>query len=376
MIQCRMNESKKIMITGGHASPAIAVIDRLKALYPQHSIVFVGRKFNNGQESSESFEYQEIQKRKITFINLKAGRITRLLSLRTYVHILLVPLGFLQAVRILLHEQPDIILTFGGYLGLPIAVVGYMLGIPIYTHEQTIHPGSANRLISNIAQKVFVSFAESQTFFPAHKVVVTGNPVRKSIFETRTSKLIIDKSLPCIYVTGGSLGSHAINTLVGKIIPQLVQKYTVFHQTGNISEFDDFHRFQKLRDTLPNELRSRYILTTHFSDIDIGYVYSAADIVVSRSGANTWFELVFLQKPALFIPLPWAAYNEQRKHAELLASQGAAEIFEQSGNSDDLLELINRMIDNKDAYEAAYQNISKMYQSDAADQIIEHIFAQ
>ncbi|HLD21399.1 MAG TPA: hypothetical protein VJB65_00700 [Patescibacteria group bacterium] len=67
-----MNESKKIMITGGHASPAIAVIDRLEALYPQHSIVFVGRKFNNGQESSESFEYQEIQKRKITFINLKA----------------------------------------------------------------------------------------------------------------------------------------------------------------------------------------------------------------------------------------------------------------------------------------------------------------
>ncbi|PIZ63547.1 hypothetical protein COY16_01825 [Candidatus Roizmanbacteria bacterium CG_4_10_14_0_2_um_filter_39_13] len=370
-----MHAIKKIIITGGHPAPALAIIDQLKKDHPPVEIVFVGRKYNNAQEKSESFEYQEINKRSIQFINLDAGRVTRVFSLQSLLNILRIPFGFVHALVILMQQKPNVILTFGGYLSLPMAFIGYLFGIPVYIHEQTIRPGSANKIISYLAKKIFISFEQSIKFFPSDKSILTGNPVRTSIFEDNHGTIVRDESVPCIYITGGSLGSHAINILFENIVPKLLEKYCIVHQTGNVEAYGDFNLLNDLKKSLPSNLQKRYILKTHISNEDIGAVYKAADLVVGRSGANTCFELVALHKPALLIPLPWSAYDEQQKQAALLSSFGAAELFDQYDSSMDLLELIYKMMDNIKVYEEAYQKISGIYKSDAVSRIITEIFS-
>jgi len=188
-----MHSIKKIIITGGHPSPALAIIDRLKKDHPPVEIVFVGRKYNNAQEKSESFEYQEINRRLVQFINLDAGRVTRVFSLQSLFNIFRIPSGFVHALVILIQQKPNVILTFGGYLSLPMAFVGYLFGIPVYIHEQTIRPGSANKIISKFAKKIFISFQQSINYFPLDKIILTGNPVRTSIFEDNHGIIMKDE---------------------------------------------------------------------------------------------------------------------------------------------------------------------------------------
>ena len=166
-----MHAIKKIIISGGHPAPALAIIDILKKDHPEIKIIFVGRKYNNAQERSESFEYQEIHKRLLQFINLEAGRVTRVVSMRSLLNILRIPIGFVHALFILTGQRPDAILTFGGYLSLPIAFIGCLFGIPVYIHEQTIHPGAANKIISHFAKKIFISFEQSTKYFPSNKII-------------------------------------------------------------------------------------------------------------------------------------------------------------------------------------------------------------
>ncbi|MFA9288862.1 MAG: glycosyltransferase [Weeksellaceae bacterium] len=364
---------KKILITGGHVTPALAVIDRLQKLHSDVQIIFVGRKTANDRETKESFEYQEIKQRKIKFINLRAGRLTRVASIRSLLQLTNVPKGFIQSLKILKAEKPDVVLSFGGYLAFPIALMAGLLNLPVYTHEQTIHPGIANKMIANVARKIFISFPESGIFFPKSKTVVTGNPVRASIFSKKT--FIKDNKLPVIYITGGSLGAHAINTKIEQIIGSLLRSYIIIHQTGDVKEFEDYARLSKLKESLSPEQQKNYHLYTHILGDEIGPIYNSADLVISRSGANTFFELLALQKPAIFIPLPWAAHDEQRKHARLYANWGVGEVFEQNQTSVRLLELITSMMKDLRIYQKKFTHVPNYFKTDATDRIIAEIYS-
>jgi UDP-N-acetylglucosamine--N-acetylmuramyl-(pentapeptide) pyrophosphoryl-undecaprenol N-acetylglucosamine transferase len=367
-----MESKKKILVTGGHVTPALAVIDRLTEKNYQGSLLFVGRKYNNEYERTESFEYHEIVRRGIPFINLEAGRVTRIFSLRTVINILKVPRGFIAAWHILQKEKPDVILSFGGYLALPIAYMAKLLGIMVYTHEQTIHPGLANRMIGSMSKTIFVSFPESMHFFKGKQTLHTGNPLRKSIFEVK-KKFDIPKGYPVIYVTGGSLGAHAVNVHIEHILPALLETAVVIHQTGNVQEYADYARLSLLRTTFKPEMQERYILKEHVTDEEIGAIYKAADVVVGRSGANTFFELIALKKPAVLIPLPWAAHDEQRKQASLFVKHHAGFLFEQSGNSQELLTDILQILDHTAEFTARTKELSHYHKDHAADQIIDVI---
>lgn len=366
----------KIVITGGHPAPALALIDSIRAHkdHAQTAIVFVGRKYNNERERTLSYEYKEIKARSIPFIHLVTGRLTRLVSLRTLRSLLLVPVGFVNAYLMLKQERPDVVMSFGGYLALPVAYAAYIMKIPVYTHEQTIHPGLANRLIAKVASNVFVSFEESVQYFKNKNIVVTGNIVRDAIFEVQEKLFPLDKSKNVIYVTGGSLGSHSVNIHIEKLLPELLKKYTVVHQTGNLSEYNDFKRLWQLREELPDELKNRYFVTEHVSAAQIGYMYAKADLVIGRSGANTLFEIIALQKPAILIPLPWSAHNEQQKQAELLEKAGVARIFQQNKKSEELLALIQSMMKELPQYQLQYKTLSKRYVRNAAELVMEEIF--
>ena len=369
---------KTILITGGHLAPALAIIDDILSSDHKNNtkIIFVGRKYGSESQDNYSLEYKEINKRKIEFVYLPAGRMTRLFNLKSFLNTLRIPIGFFYAWQILDHYQPDLIFSFGGYLGLPIVMAGFLRKIPIYIHEQTLSPGLANRLSGRLAKKVFVSFPQTQSFFSPKKTLVTGNPIRKETFKTIKMPFKITKNLPVIYVTGGTLGSHSINEHIKKILPDLLKDYIVIHQTGNVKEYNDLNGLQMLRKKLPLDLQSRYYLREHFSSQEIGYVYDRADLVVGRAGANTFFELIALEKPAVLIPLPWAANQEQQKQAEILAKEKVTEIFSQFNSSEELLKLIKNMLANLKIYQGNFHKLKLFYRQDASQKIIREIFSE
>ena len=362
----------KILITGGHLSPALAVVDEIGN---QADIVFVGRKYALDQEKTPSLEYQEIAKKKLTFYNLQTGRFTRLLNLRLFLNTFKIPLGLFQAFTILNKEKPDLILSFGGYIGFPICLIAFILGIPIFIHEQTINPGLANRLTGYFAQNIFVAFAESKKYFPQAKVILSGNPVRKTVLAVRKKPFNLQKSKPVIYFTGGSLGSHSINLHLEKILPGLLAKYIVIHQTGRISEYSDYQRLLQKRNKMSKILKERYYLRDHFFSDELGYIYSISDLIVGRSGANTLFELIAWRKPAILIPLPWSGGKEQLKQAQLWQKAGVAAIFQQAQDSKYLTNLIDKIITQIDFYKNNFKNVELLYKQNAAKTIVQKILA-
>ncbi|MFH0979860.1 MAG: glycosyltransferase [Candidatus Roizmanbacteria bacterium] len=364
----------KILITGGHLAPALAIIEELKRTKPSTEIIFVGRKYALDSEKTISLEYKEITKRKIHFIPLQAGRLTRILSTRTIRSFLRIPLGFLRAFFILNEYRPSLILSFGGYLSLPLVFWGYFFRIPIFTHEQTIKPGLANKIIGFFSKKIFVAFDESKKYFSERKTIVTGNPVRKATFVVKKKPFKIIKDRPVIYITGGTLGSHSVNEHIKKIIASLLHYYIVIHQTGEIKEYHDYEDLLKIRNNLPKELCDHYFLSKHFFEDEIGYIYSLSDLVVGRAGANTFFELINLKKPVVFIPLPWSSGKEQQHHAEIFARAGVGEIFHQIETSEKLFRIINMMIKNIESYKNNFKSLSYLYKSNASKFIVEEIF--
>ncbi len=363
----------KLLVTGGHVTPALAVIDRIKERKLPVNIVFVGRKYTNDQEKDvESFEYKEVSARKIPFIHLSTGRLTRIASIRSLAQLLKLPQGFISAYHILKKEKPDAILSFGGYIALPIAIIAKFLGIKVYTHEQTFAPGLANKYIAQFADTIFLSFPESAIHFKGKDTVMSGNPIRRSVLEQKGS-IIKKKDRPVVYVTGGSLGAHAVNVMIEEILGELLERYYVIHQTGNVKEFNDFDRLSKLRSALPPSLQERYIIKPHVSDEEIGTIYHQSDVVVGRAGANTFFELVALQKPAVFIPLPWSAHNEQEHHAQIFKQNKTGEVVLQSQSTQDLLKAINTIIENQKEYQHHFSALSTYHNTNAADLIIDTV---
>lgn len=353
----------KILITGGHITTALAVIEELQ----KHSgveIFVVGRKFAVDHEKTESFEYNAVKRVTIPFVHLPAGRLTRSLSPYSLISILKFPLGFVYAYSLLIKEKPTCVLSFGGYIALPIAIAAYYLGIPVFTHEQTMKPGSTNRLIARFAQKVFVSFNDAQKFFPQHKTVLTGNPVRSFIKRLEQQKT----SRPTLLIMGGSLGSHSINMHIEKLLEELTKTFVIIHQTGNVAQYGDYERMKA------KESES-YKVFEHFDDQQLVTYYSQSSVVVSRAGANTVCELIILEKPSVLIPLPWAANDEQQAQADFMQKQGVSETFNQNDDSTILLQKIHFVYSKIDTYKQNFGRLIEQQEliAQAAPIIVNHV---
>lgn len=357
----------KILITGGHFTPASSLISALKTKYKESvDIVFVGRKYQSESEKTVSLEYKEISGQNIRFIHLDTGRLTRVINAKTIASFLRIPAGFLHAIQIMRKEKPDLVFSFGGNIALPIVFWAYCLKIPVYTHEQTIHPGLANRIIGRMAKKIFISFEETKQYFNIDKTILVGNLIRDSILKIIKKPFTIKKDKPILYITGGSLGSHSINDHIFSLLPKLLKKYIIIHQIGDTKEYADYEKARKKK-------QKYYYPRKHFSEQEIGYIYSISDLVIGRAGANTFFELIALQKPALFIPLPWSASNEQQKQAEIFEKYGTGEIFNQSDTDTYLLKRIEKMINNLERYKNKFSSLQHLYKRNAADLILKEI---
>ena len=219
---------------------------------------------------------------------------------------------------------------FGGSLALPVVFAAWILRVPIILHEQTLSPGLAHRFLSRFSRRVAVSFPETASLF-GFKAVVTGNPVRKEIFRTHASSKILAAFLhradkPIVYVTGGSQGAHAINLLVEQSLEHLLVRFCVLHAVGTSTKTGDLSRLTKKQQNLVSNLQHRYLPVPWIGNEDIGAVYHASRVVVSRSGANTAWEIALLGKSAVLFPLSISAEGEQKKQSRWLMKEGLASI--------------------------------------------------
>jgi UDP-N-acetylglucosamine--N-acetylmuramyl-(pentapeptide) pyrophosphoryl-undecaprenol N-acetylglucosamine transferase len=319
-------KEKTICITGGHQTPGIAVIEAIRTSHPQWNIVWIGRRYAFEGSRVIAPEYALIRSMNIPFEDLNTGRVDRSKGIYGLFSLFKIPLSIWQSVRIFQKIKPDLVVSFGGYIAFPVAVAAYIMHIPIITHEQTHAFGLANTVIAKIAQKVCVSYPETLALVSKQKGVLTGLPIRSGIFAPPSypSFTIPKEQVPILYITGGSTGAQSLNEKIFPMIAELVKEMVVVHQTGDIS----FQKAQSIKTNLRAE-GGRYIIAPFFSVSDVSWMYTHADVVVGRSGANTVAEISAFQKKAVFVPLPWAGGNEQTTNAREYQKTGNAVIIKQ-----------------------------------------------
>lgn len=329
----------KVVITGGHIAPALAVVE---ALPKDVEVYFIGRKFAFEGDEAVSFEYQEITNRGIPFFHLQSGRLQRSVTRHTVPSLFRLPNSIRLARTLLKEISPDVVLSFGGYIGLPVVTAAASMGIPSVIHEQTTRAGFANRFTSRFAAKICISWETSRAFFPEKKTVLTGIPLRKEILGTKADKT--KSSLPQIYITGGSGGSHALNLLVMAHLREILLVATVIHQTGDAGKFNDYEQLTALSLTLKKDLQDRYKVKKFLFSNEAAMAMASSDLVIGRSGINTVSELIYFEKPALCIPLPSGQRGEQEQNALLLTTLGLGRVLRQETADSLFLAQINEML--------------------------------
>ena len=337
--------------TGGHVYPALTTVntlrERLAAEGVAMQVLWVGQ--------ADSLEARVAQAEGIDFTSVAVGKIRRssnplkMLSPRNIRDMANVPIGVMQARKVLRRFRPDVVLATGGYVTVPVGLAARFNKVPLVIHEQTVRLGLANRLLAREGVRVAVSSEASLPLLPEAvrpSAVVTGNPVRREIFTGHPGRAAQalgftgwESGLPTVYVTGGSTGAAQVNELMTQILPRLLPYANVIHQCG-AGQFDEL-RQRPLN--VPGELARRYHLTA-FLGSELPDVLALADIVVARSGAGTVAELTALGKPAVFIPYPHAAGDEQAHNARHLAEQNAAVALLGEVTAERLLDAVGRLL--------------------------------
>lgn len=319
---------QRIIFTGGHHNSALEVAGILKK--EGYEIVWIGHKFTAKGEKSISAEYQEVTRAGIQFLELKTGKFYRKSDPLEWLKIIF---GFIQSFLYLIFNRPALIFASGGYLAVPVVITGWFLRIPSITHEQTVVSGWANKAIAPFVKKILLTHPSSLENFPKQKSEVVGLPIRHELLNSKYSKKFDPK---LIYVTCGKQGSHTVNQALFPIIPDLVKKFTIVHQTGSSTLTKDLERARRVKDKL-GKLKDRYIYAPYFFAEDAATYIRSSSAIVSRSGAHTVYELMLLGKKAVLIPISWVSHNEQFLNAKLAQEQIGSFILEEKDLSPESL---------------------------------------
>lgn len=298
--------------TGGHIFPAIAIANAIKEMKPQAEILFVGAK---GKMEMEKVPQAGYNIQGLTIAGFERSSLIK----NIWLPFKLIK-SFLQVRKIFKAFKPDAVIGVGGYSSFPVLKLAQQKGIPTFIHESNSFAGKSNIMLGKHATKIFVANESMDKFFPAEKIVITGNPVRKSITESKVSK---DEALQffglrndrlVVLVFGGSLGAKSINDVIAQHVldfgPLGLQ---LIWQTGKATATQYLERANSLSNVWANDFIN-----------EMDKAYAAADIVVSRSGAMTVAELCVVKKPVVFVPYPFAAEDHQTMNAKYLVDRDAA----------------------------------------------------
>lgn len=360
--------------TGGHVFPLVAVARELKRTAKEKGILTL-EFFYVGPDDfgREIFEKEGIDVRPIF-----AAKLRRYASAKTVVDIFIkAPVGFMQALWLVWNIMPDVIFSKGGYGGVSVVLAGWCYLIPILIHESDSIPGLANRRLAKFAKRVAVSFPSSAAEFPAKKTAVTGNPVRKEILEgdgeTAARLFSITPQKPTVLIMAGSQGAQTINDIIVTVLPRLLTRVQIIHQTGpNNYEQVKAEAHVVMKDMLP-EFKSNYHPFPFLDEEHYTHALKAASLIIARSGSSI-FEIAAAEKPSILIPLSSSAANHQKRNAYEYAATGAAVVIEETNLIPNLfVENIVRLLDDPDALEEMGKKGKSFYKPDAGRKIAEEL---
>lgn len=347
--------------TGGHIFPAIAIANAIKAKYPDADILFVG--------AQGRMEMEKVPAAGYPIEGLWISGFQRSLSLKN----LMFPFKLLRSLQhaksIVKKHNPDIVIGTGGYASGPILRVATRLKIPTLIQEQNSYAGITNKILGKAVHKVCVAFEGMEKFFPASKIVITGNPVRKKVVDIAGKKVVaqqhfqLDPTKKTILIIGGSLGAKSINDALLPHI-ELISRSDVqlIWQTGKVS-FETVHAAAK-------DFEQKGIKVHQFiTEMDLAY--AAADLVISRAGAIAVTEICLTKKPSILVPLPSAAEDHQTKNAIALTQHDASILVKNNEVKDVLVDKALALVSNDNELEKLTQNITPFGIPDSAKKIAE-----
>ena len=328
---------KRIVLTGGgtagHITPNIALMPELEKR--GYRYFYIG--------SRDGMEKEMIESLGVRYFSVSTGKLRRYFSLRNFTDPARVVKGYLEARKWLKKIRPHVVFSKGGFVSVPVVLAAHRLGIPVVIHESDMSPGLANKISIPSADAVCCNFPETVSDFPEGKAILTGSPIRQELFEgSRETGLAFcgfSDDKPVLLIIGGSLGSVAINNAVRHILPQLLPDFHVIHLCGK-------GNLDESLDGTPGYVQYEFISK------ELPDLMAAADLVISRAGANAICELLALRKPNILIPLPAvASRGDQLQNAASFEKQGFSCVLQEDDITDELLlQTIHEVYENRQNY--------------------------
>ncbi|MCX6736251.1 MAG: UDP-N-acetylglucosamine--N-acetylmuramyl-(pentapeptide) pyrophosphoryl-undecaprenol N-acetylglucosamine transferase [Candidatus Parcubacteria bacterium] len=338
----------KILFTGGgsggHFYPIIAIVEAIHEIESKERLLPADIYF----ASNAPYDKQQLFNHNISYVEIKTGKRRTYSSILNFFDIFKTGFAVIKAVIKLFAIYPDVVFGKGGFASFPTLFAARLLRIPVIIHESDTVPGRVNVWASKFAKYVVISYPDAAKYFPADKVVVTGNPLRKEamlpITQGSFKFLELEEGIPLILVIGGSQGAQLINEVILDALPLLLEKYQVIHQVGEKNEKEVKDRLEAILGGIPN--RNRYKMYPYLNDLTLRMSAGAADLVISRAGSAI-FEIAAWKKASIIIPITESNGNHQQKNAFHYAREHAAVVVEEANLTPHvLMEEIDRIIKN------------------------------
>ena len=310
--------------TGGHVFPIVAITREIRRIYPKKDLEF----YYMGPK--DEFSLILLSQEDFIIKTIVSGKIRRYFSWQNFVDIIFkIPFGVIQSFFFLMTVRPDMVFSKGGSGSIAVTYSARFLKIPVFIHESDVVPGLSNQVTAKWAKKIFTSFPKTE-YFDANKVTVTGNPIRKEILDGNEQAAVeifnLTLTKPIFLIIGGSQGAETINDFVLRIINDLLKDYEVIHVTGALNVKEVSAEAQVMEE---KDLDKYYHPVGFLGEEKIKHAYKVADLIISRSGSGSIFEIAAVGKPSVLIPLPSAAGDHQSKNAYAYTETGAGIVIEQ-----------------------------------------------
>ena len=360
-------EHKMIIIsgggTGGHIFPAISVANALRKTDPEINILFVGAEGRMEMEKVPASGYK--------IIGLPVAGFYRELTLKNFTVLFRLFKSLFMARKIIREFCPDVVVGFGGYASGPVLHQAGRMGIPTLLQEQNNYAGLTNRLLARKASAICVAYDGMEKYFPAEKIIKTGNPVRQNfdnidiIRDEALTFFRLRKGIPVVLILGGSLGAGTINDSLSKDLQKMIDSGCQWlWQTGK-------NYYNDIKEQI--SLTPCNSISVHPFINRMDYAFAAADVIVSRAGAATISELCLVGKPAILVPSPNVAEDHQTKNAEALLEKNAAMVIHDKQAMRVLVDEAVRLIADEKKRTILSENIKKMADRDADIRIAKEV---
>ncbi|MBR2193026.1 MAG: undecaprenyldiphospho-muramoylpentapeptide beta-N-acetylglucosaminyltransferase [Bacteroidaceae bacterium] len=352
--------------TGGHIFPAVSIANAVKADHPDAEILFVG--------AEGRMEMQRVPAAGYKIIGLPIAGFDRKNLLKNVVVLYKIAKSQWKARKIIKDFKPHVVVGVGGYASGPTLKTAGQMGIPTLIQEQNSYAGVTNKLLAKSAKKICVAYDGMERFFPAEKIIKTGNPVRQNLLDAKVTKEEATKSFGLdpqkrtVLVIGGSLGARTVNESILQHLEEIRSSKDVqfIWQTGK-------YYSKEISEALAKEVPVENMKVMDFiSNMDNAYM--AADLVISRAGASSISELCLLEKPCILVPSPNVAEDHQTKNAQALSTRGAAIFVKDSDARNELIPLALKTVMDDAQLSSLSENVGKLAYHDSAKKIADEVY--